>query len=209
MVQTHPRTKGSTGFPDGILETDHFRDPAYLGAGWKALPSDMSSPRLGDRAFDLLDDLSNQGFRKKLLGEVDVFQFDATHELYAHMNINYVRLDRLPAFERWGEVLEPVERGEFFTTTGEVLLPEVDWSASSNDQITARVRVDWTLPLSFAEIVWGDGAGTHREIIQLTETRQFGAETFEWTVEAEEWIWARVAVWDVAANGAFVNPTWR
>ena len=209
MVQTHPRTKGSTGFPDRILETDHFRDPAYLGAGWKALPSDMSSPRLGDRAFDLLDDLSNQGFRKKLLGEVDVFQFDATHELYAHMNINYVRLDRLPAFERWGEVLEPVERGEFFTTTGEILLPEVDWSASSNDQITARVRVDWTLPLSFAEIVWGDGAGTHREIIQLTETRQFGAETFEWTVEAEEWIWARVAVWDVAANGAFVNPTWR
>ena len=72
----------------------------------------------------------------------------------------------------------------------------MDWSASSDDQISARVRVDWTLPLSFA-------------VIPLTETRQLGVETFEWTVEAEGWTWARVAVWDVAANGAFVNPTWR
>ncbi len=209
MVQTHPRTKGSTGFPDRIFEADHFQDPAYLGAGWKSLPADMSSPRLGDRAFDLLDDMSNQGFRKKLFGEVDVFQFDATHELYAHMNINYVRLDRLPSFDQWADVLEPMARGELFTTTGEVLLPEVDWSASSDERLTARVRVDWTFPLSFAEIVWGDGTGTHREIIPLYETRQFGAETFEWTVEAEGWNWARVAVWDIATNGAFVNPTWR
>ena len=53
MYQTHPRTKGSTGFPDKILATDYFRDASYLGVGWKALPSDLSSPRLGDRAFDL------------------------------------------------------------------------------------------------------------------------------------------------------------
>ena len=31
------------------LATDHFRDPRYLGAGWKAMPADLSSPRLGDR----------------------------------------------------------------------------------------------------------------------------------------------------------------
>ena len=102
MYQTHPRTKGSTGFPDKILETDHFRDPRYLGAGWKAMPADLSSPRLGDRSFDLLDDLSNQGLRKRIFGEVDMFQFDHTDELYAHMNINYIKLDRLPAFEQWG-----------------------------------------------------------------------------------------------------------
>ena len=75
----------------------------------------MSSARLGDRAFGLLDDLSNEGLRKKLLGEVDVFQFDETHELYAHMNINYVRLDRLPSFDQWGEALAPLARGDFFT----------------------------------------------------------------------------------------------
>ena len=45
--QTHPRTKGSTGYPDKILNTAYFRDSSYLGTGWKAMPSDLSSPRLG------------------------------------------------------------------------------------------------------------------------------------------------------------------
>ena len=209
MYQTHPRTKGSTGFPDRILATDHFRDASYLGAGWKAMPADLSSPRLGDRAFDLLDELSNQGLRKRLLGEVDVFQFDHTHELYAHMNVNYVKLDRLPSFERWGDVLAPLAKGEFFTTTGEVLLPDVTLASSSATEIVARARVLWTFPLRFAEVVWGDGQNTHREIIELADTREFGISTFEWRVRANGWKWARVAVWDVAGNGAFVNPFWR
>jgi hypothetical protein len=46
-------------------------------------------------------------------------------------------------------------------------------------------------------------------VIPLTKTREFDEETFQWTVEAEGWSWARVAVWDVATNGAFTNPTWR
>jgi hypothetical protein len=209
MYQTHPRTKGSTGFPDKIVETEHFRDDRFLGAGWKALPSDLSSPRLGDRAFNLLDELSNQGLRKRLLGEVDVFQFDHTHELYAHMNINYVRLDRLPAFDRWGDVLAPMANGAFFTTTGEVLLPDVTLTASTAGEIVARARVSWTFPLKFAEIVWGDGKTTHRQVIELSETREFGNATFEWRAEASGWTWARVAVWDVAGNGAFVNPVWK
>jgi hypothetical protein len=209
MYQTHPRTKGSTGFPDRILATDYFRDSSYLGAGWKALPSDLSSPRLGDRAFDLIDELNNQGLRKRLLGEVDVFQFDHTHELYAHMNINYIKLDRLPAFDRWGDALAPLAKGEFFTTTGEVLLPGVDLASSSGAEIVAKVRAQWTFPLRFAEIVWGDGRTTHREVIELADTREFGSRQFEWRAKASGWTWARVAVWDIAGNGAFVNPFWR
>jgi hypothetical protein len=208
MYQTHPRTKGSRGFPDKILQTEHFRDPRYLGAGWKALPADLSSPRLGERALDLLDDLSNLGLRKTIFGEVDVFQVDHTHELYAHMNVNYLRIDRLPAYDAWGEMLEPLAAGEFFTTTGEVLLPEVDLTGSSADRIVARGDARWTFPLRFAEIVWGDGSGTRREIVPLTSTRPFGGKTFEWTARAPGWTWARVAVWDVAGNGAFVNPVW-
>ncbi len=209
MYQTHPRTKGSTGFPDKILATEHFRDPRYLGAGWKAMPADLSSPRLGDRSFDLLDDLSNQGLRKLIFGEVDMFQFDETHELYAHMNINYVRLDRLPAFDRFGDVLAPLARGEFFTTTGEVLIPRVDFARWGADQISVTVDAEWTFPLRFAEIVWGDGAKTHRELIDLGDTREFGKRTFEWKAPASGWRWARLAVWDIAGNGAFVNPVWR
>jgi hypothetical protein len=209
MYQTHPRTKGSTGFPDKILMTEHFRDPRYLGAGWKAMPADLSSPRLGDRSFDLLDDLSNQGLRKRVFGEVDMFQFDHTHELYAHMNINYIRLDRLPEFDRWGDALAPLARGDYFTTTGEVLLPRVDLSKSTADAIVASVDAQWTFPLRFAEIVWGDGKMTHREIIALGETREFGKRTFEWKAPAAGWQWARVAVWDIAGNGAYVNPVWK
>ena len=101
------------------------------------------------------------------------------------------------------------ERSPCFTRVGEVLLPGVDLSASTADRISARVSVQWTLPLRYAEIVWGEGGTTHREVIPLTKTREFDEETFEWTVEAEGWSWARVAVWDVATNGAFTNPTWR
>ena len=210
MYQTHPRTKGSTGYPDRIADTEHFRDPAYLGAGWKAMPADLSSPRLGERSLDLLDDLSAQGLRKRIFGEVDVFQFDDTHELYAHMNINYVRLDELPPFDRWGEAVEPLARGDFFTTTGEVLLPEVDFAASTADRLDVWIEADWTFPLRFAEIVWGDEAGdVHREITPLSRTRVFGAGGFGLATDAPGWAWARVAVWDVAGNGAFVNPTWR
>ena len=43
----------------------------------------------------------------------------------------------------------------------------------------------------------------------LTETRPFGSSTLEFSTEARNWQWARVAVWDVAGNGAFINPVRR
>ena len=208
MYQTHARTKGSTGYPDAIRDTEHFRDRRYFGAGWKAMPADLSSPRLGERTLTLLDDLHNWGMDKRLLGEVDVFQFDHTHEVYAHMNVNYVRVPRLPKFENYGEILAPLRAGEFFVTTGEVLLPT--WEiGGGEDEIDVRVDIRATFPLQFAEIVWGDGKGTQRQVMDLSHTKEFGSESYRWKVRAPGWAWARVAVWDVAANGAFVNPVRR
>ena len=208
MYQTHARTKGSTGYPDAIRDTEHFRDRRYFGAGWKAMPADLSSPRLGERTLTLLDDLHNWGMDKRLLGEVDVFQFDHTHEVYAHMNVNYVRVPRLPTFENYGEILAPLRDGEFFVTTGEVLLPT--WEiGGGEDEIEVRVDIRGTFPLQFAEIVWGDGEGTQRQVMDLSHTKEFGRESYHWKVRAPGWDWARVAVWDVAANGAFVNPVRR
>jgi hypothetical protein len=37
VYQTHPRTKGSTGFPDQIRGSAQLLDPAYFGVGWKAM----------------------------------------------------------------------------------------------------------------------------------------------------------------------------
>ena len=208
MYQTHARTKGSTGFPDAIRDTEHFRDDRYFGAGWKAMPADLSSPRLGERTLRLVDDMQNWGMDKRLLGEVDVFQFDHTHEVYAHMNVNYIKADTLPGFEDYGDLLASMRRGDFFVTTGEVLLPS--WSISgSEDDIDVSVEVRGTFPLQFAEVVWGDGRGTQRELVDLSETGQFSAGSYDWKVRAPGWTWARIAVWDVAANGAFVNPVRR
>ena len=208
MYQTHPRTKGSTGYPDKILATEHFRDNRYWGAGWKAMPADLSQPALGMRSLRLLDDLAAAGYRKRLLGEVDVFQVDSTHELYAHMNINYVRADTLPSFDRYGELLNAMDRGEFFVSTGEVLLPEVRWERQSG-RIRLAAQATWRFPLAFAEIVWGDGEKVHRTQLDLTSTRAFGSKEFQWELAAPGWRWARLAVWDVAGNGAFTNPEWR
>ena len=208
MYQTHARTKGSTGYPDAIRDTPHFRDPRYFGAGWKAMPSDLSSPRLGERGLTLLDDMQNWGLNKRLLGEVDVFQFDHTHELYAHMNVNYVKIDRLPSFDNYDGLLEPLLAGQFFVSTGEVLLPS--WEIGGTDaEIAVKADVRGTFPLQFAEVVWGDGTGTQREIFDLSESGEFSSGSYSWKVRAPGWTWARLAIWDVAANGGFVNPVRR
>ncbi len=209
VYQTHPRTKGSTGYPDKIKDTFYFRDPRYLGTGWKAMPSDLSSPRLGERAFRILDDMNNWGLHKRSIGEVDVFQLDATNELYGHMNVNYVRLPKLPSFDNYGQMLDAVARGDYFVSTGEVLLPDVQVSPQGNDGLSVNADVNWTFPLNIAEVVWGDGTNTHHETIPLSATREFGDQKFTWKEKTPGWKWARVAVWDAAGNGAFTNPVWK
>jgi hypothetical protein len=209
VYTTHPRTKGSMGYPDQIRDSAFFQDPRWFGAGWKALPSDLSAPQLGDRAFKLLDDMSNWGLAKKLMGEVDVFQIDSTHELYAHMNVNYINLPSLPAFDDYNKLLGALQRGDFFTTTGEVLLPDVRIAEERGGRIAVQARIQHTFPLEMAEIVWGDGKQTYRKTIPLSETHPFGDFTFRGNVEGGNWTWARLAVWDVAGNGAFVNPVSR
>src|SRR5439155_5275675 len=107
VYTAHPRTKGSMGFPDKYKDEDFFKDDHFLGFGFKAMPSDLSTLRQGIRALKTLDDMNNLGLRKRLIGEEDMFQLDSTHELYAHLNANYVKLDRLPGWDSYGEVLEP------------------------------------------------------------------------------------------------------
>ena len=111
---SHPRIKGSSWTPDLFRHEDFYLSDRWLGAAWKAMPADLSHDRLGRRALDLLDDMANWGQKKYLPGEVDVFKIDHTHELYGHMNINYVRLDpdRLPRFdEGWQPVLDSLRGG--------------------------------------------------------------------------------------------------
>ncbi|MES2391107.1 MAG: hypothetical protein V4555_05675, partial [Acidobacteriota bacterium] len=206
--ETHPRTKGSTGYPDKILDTFYFRAPQYIGVGWKAMPTDLSSPRLGERGFKVLDDLNNLGLQKIMLGEDDLFQVFPTDELYAHLNANYVKMDKLPDFNHYGDLLDSVRRGDGFISTGEVLLPEVSFS-SSKDAVSFNAVVDSTFPLRVAEIVWGDGKETHHEMIPLDSTGAFEHHKYQWSAKTPGWTFARLAIWDIAGDGGFTNPRWK
>ena len=208
VYQTHPRTKGSTGFPDRIRESAHLRDPAYFGAGWKAMNSDLSSPRLGDRGFKTVDDLNNWGLHKRLMGEVDVFQIDQTHELYGHMNANYVRLNGIPGYDDYPLALEAIQRGDFFVSTGEVVLPTNTFQIEG-EKLSVRATAVHTFPLRIFEVVWGDGERVHTETVSLDTTSEFATDELRTSFTAKGWKWARLGVWDVAGNGAFANPVWR
>ena len=160
--------------------------------------------------LDLLDDMNNWGADKRSLGEVDVFKIEPHSELYGHMNVNYLKLDRLPRFaDGWQPVLDVLRSGEFFVTTGEILASDFHLArsdpASAAPTVTAKLA--WTLPLAFAEIVAGDGARTFRRRIELSDTRAFGERAFAAPLPAEPGLrWVRLAVWDVAGNGAFTQP---
>ncbi len=218
----HPRIKASSWTPDIFRNESYYLDDSWLGGAWKHMPGDLSQVRLGIRVLDLLDDMANwsvaTGSRKYVLGEVDVFRLNQTHELYGHMNINYVRLDELPRFdEGWQPVLDALRTGKFWVTTGEVLLHHysVDGRGSGESlpmpddgRLTVTFDVEWTFPLSFALIASGDGERVYHELVDLTETTSFGRRTVEVPGDFAGRHWVRVEVWDVAGNGAFTQPVW-
>jgi hypothetical protein len=190
---THPRIKASYRTPDAFKDQDWYKSAIWLGAAWKAMPADMSEDRLGKRCLDLLDDMNQWGQRKYLPAEVDVFEIDGTHELYGHMNINYLKLHQMPKYGDWSQVLDVLRKGDFFSTTGEVLIKSWKITRSS-----ASIEVESSFPADFVELIWGDEMGVHRQ-------RHDGGEV-EWQVDLRKAKWARLEVWDIARNGAFTQP---
>jgi hypothetical protein len=213
----HARIKASSWAPDVYRSEDFYLSDRWLGAAWKAMPADLSRDRLGERGLDLLDDMANWGRKKAVLGEVDVFKIDRTHELYGHMNVNYLRLDRAPRYEDdWSPILDALRSGRFFVTTGEVLIRDfrVGGRASGEvledpgDATDVEVELEWTFPLRFAELVSGDGERVFRERVDLSDTRPFGRRILKLRPDLRGRRWARVEAWDVAADGAFSQPVW-
>jgi hypothetical protein len=214
----HARTKGSVGFPDKYKEENFFTSDYFLGATWKAMPADLSQPRLGKRALDVMDDMANWGLEKHVIGEADLFSVEPNNEMYAHLNVNYLQIDKLPKFETgWKPVLDAMRQGKFFVTTGEVLLPSFTINGKkagetlileASGKAVITLKVAWTFPLSFAEVISGDGKIVYRKRINLDNTKPFAQQTFTFTANLKNMKWVRVEVWDVAANGAFTQQLW-
>jgi len=201
--QAHPRTKGSSGYPDAIKDTAHFLSPNYIGGAFQSLPVDLSEERLCEqRCLGTLDDMNNWAAPKYALAEGDTYAKFPDDETYPHLIVNYIKLDRLPRFdESWKPITEAIQKGQFFVTSGEVLIHNVSWESNR-----AIAEIEWTFPLEFVEVVWGDGTTTGRTVIRDTRQPAFGKHRFEIPFNSTGKKWARVAAWDSAGNGAISMP---
>lgn len=214
----HPRIKGSTGYPDAYKEEEFFKSDRFLGGAWKAMPADLSKQRLGIRVFDLMDDINNWGEKKSTIAESDLFTISHENEMYAHMNINYMQMEHLPSFEQgWQPLLTAMQQGRFFSTTGEILIPSFSVNNARSGQTVAKTKdgkasiklnLEWTFPLSFIEIISGDGQKVYHKRISLNHTKAFGSNDFIFDVDLSDRKWVRVEVWDVAVNGAFTQTVY-
>jgi hypothetical protein len=204
----HPRTKNSEEYPDRYKDQEFFLSDRFLGASWESLPADLSQPRLCQvRCFGTGDDMSNWAPKPKfLIAEGDTYSKWPDDETYPLLAVNYLKLDRVPRYdESWAPITEGLRAGNFFGTTGEVLFH--NWGVSgSGSSRTYKAEIEYTYPLDFAELVWGDGKTVGRKIINLKDTTAFGTRSFSIPFDAAGKKWVRFAVWDSAGNGAFVQP---
>lgn len=202
FLTPHPRTKANEEYPDAYLDSELFRSRNYLGIGFRYMPADLSFERLGDgRNFDTLDELNNLSDHPKyILGEVDTYKKTYEYDLYGDFNVNYVKLDRPVTVDDTSALVEAFTRGDWFVTTGEVLL---DHYRVEDGQV--RVTLSWTFPMDFCEIVYSDGEAIGQRVMSLTDRRPFGSEQIAMDIPAGM-KWVRFTAWDCAKNGAFTQP---
>ena len=205
--QTHPRTKGSTGYPDAVRDRDFFQDSHYLGASFQSLPVDLSEKRLCEhRCLDLMDDMNNWAGARYLLAEGDTYMKYPDDETYPQLVVNYVKLDQVPKFrEGWAPVLKALRAGDFFVTSGEVLVKNAAVEGTGARRVYTA-DAEWTFPPEFAELVWSDGKKVERQVIDMTGLEAFGSRKFRIPFDAAGKRWVRFAVWDSAGNGSFTEP---
>lgn len=208
----HPRTKGSTGFPDAIKDKPFFKDAAYHGVGFRwGMGLDLSEQRLCDRrCLTLLDDMTNwmadQSTPLKYLIAITETRYKVPgDEVYSSSPVNYVKLARLPNPRDVSPVIDALKRGDSFITSGEVLVPSFSIK-KVGAETTVVAEVEWTFPLEFVEVVWGDGNKTNRKIVIATEFAPFGRHRFQIAVNLAGQKWLRFAAWDSAGNGAILQP---
>src|SRR5205085_572964 len=158
------------------------------------------------RCFGVLDDMNNWYGPKYLIADGDTYQKFPDDETYPHLVVNYVKLDRVPKFdEGWSPLLTAMRAGNFFVTSGEILFRNYGIEGSGAKR-TYAAEIEWTYPLEFVELVWGDGDKTERQVIPATQYGAFGSNRFRVPFDAAGKKWVRFAAWDSAGNGAFTQP---
>ena len=212
IFMPHPRSKGSTGYPDAIKDAAHFLHPNYAGIGMRwGIGLDLSEARLCEyRCQALLDEMNNWIVDrpmplKQVMAITESYQKGHGDDIYANNPVNYVKLEALPGPEDWSPIINAVKRGDYFWTSGEVLIPSFEVQGTGAKR-TISADVEWTFPLDFVEVVWGDGKTVSRQIVPATDLPPFGRRQFTLPFDATGKKWVRFAAWDIAGNGAMVQP---
>ena len=214
----HPRSKGSTGYPDAIWDAPHFLHPRYFALGYRwGMGIDASARRLGEYRFlPLWDETNNrmaaQGRPPKFALAISESRSDIGDrgkppydDVYGMSPVNYVRLEAVPTVDDMGPIVDALRAGDFFVTSGEVLVHDFALEGEGTER-TVVADLEWTFPLEFVEVVWGDGEAVGREVVSTTDLPPFGRHRFEIPFDAAGKAWVRFAAWDVATNGALVQP---
>src|SRR5438552_865901 len=126
----HPRTKGTTGYPDLIFDKAWTKNDRYLGVAFKpGMGMDLSEQRMCEwRCFDSTDAMNNMyagsvPAPKYVIADIDTYQKGPEDELYPNFPVNYLKLDRVPGpDEDWSPILKALRAGDFFVSTGEILI---------------------------------------------------------------------------------------
>ena len=212
VFMPHPRTKGSTGYPDAIAQTPQFLSDWYRGVGWRwGMGSDLSERRLSEkRVIPLLDDMNNwiadTALRPKyLLAITETYAKAPGDDVYANGPVSYLRMDELPEPGNYAPIVNALSSGDYFVTSGEVLIPSHRYEGRGTS-MTLVADVEWTFPLDFVEVVYGDGERTTTRRVSATDLPAFGRETFRIPFDSEGQAWVRFAAWDTAGNGAMTMP---
>ena len=212
IFMPHPRSKGSTGYPDAIRTRDYFLDENYRGIGVRwGMGLDGSEMRLCEiRCQTLWDEMNNWVADaptplKFIQAITETYEQGPGDDFYANSPVNYVKLDALPAAGDWSPIINAMKRGDYFWTSGEVLIGDYAVRGAGANR-TIAADIEWTFPLDFVEVVWGDGTKIDRQIISTTDLPPFGRKRFEIPFDATGKKWVRFAAWDTAGNGAMVQP---
>jgi hypothetical protein len=212
IFMPHPRSKGSTGYPDAIKNAPHFLHANYRGIGMRwGIGVDGSETRLCEyRCQALLDEMNNWMADlptplKHVVAITESYQKGHGDDIYANNPVNYLKLDTLPGPDDWSPVIDTMRRGDYFWTSGEVLIPSYEVQGTGAKR-TISAEVEWTFPLDFVEVVWGDGNKVDRQIISASHLAPFSRQRFSIPFDATGKKWVRFAAWDIAGNGAMVQP---
>ena len=216
MSIPHPRTKNNANYPDVFFGKPDalaaLKDPRFESLGYRwGMGIDRSERRWSElRVLPLLDELLNKfaddpGPPKHLQAISEAHHQYLGDDTYGFAPIQYIKLASVPTPDDAGSIIKALIDGDSFISSGEILMPSFSVQGSGAAR-TIVAELEWTFPLDFVEVVWGDGIRTDTQIISTTEMPAFGKHRFEIPLDATGKKWVRFAAWDTAGNGALAQP---